>query len=224
MKYLVISALIALSFSACKDDSTEQANDALVPGKDSIETLDTVFSQENVAFLNQLGFSQFARTQSTPVDWSKFSMVTSTHDSLMVSAFTPDKLYYQHYGKLLKYSPDSSMFVDLDSYNIEIHPNKPPIEHGPDTEVSLVDLANKQRTRLMFLGPGNGVEEAGWIDNDNILLIGYRERDTSRLKTSVIWRYHVPTKTFHVYESTNTTIAGLLIKWRRERLRQLQSL
>jgi hypothetical protein len=222
MKYLIIPALIALGFFACKDDSAELTNDALVPGKDSIETLDTVFSKANLVFLNSLEFSQYARTQSTPVDWNKFRMVTSTHDSLMVSAFTPDKSYYEHYGKLLKYSPDSLMFVDLDSYNIEIHPNRAPIEKGPDTEVSLVDLANKQRTRLMFLGPGNGVEEAGWIDNDDVLLIGYRETDTGRLKTSVIWRYHIPTKTFHVYESANTATAGLLIKWRRERLGQLQ--
>jgi hypothetical protein len=136
----------------------------------------------------------------------------------MVSAFAPDKSYFSNYGRLLKYSPDSTMFVDLDSYNIEFHNNERPIEKGPDTEVSMVDLVNKQRTRLIFLGPGNGVEEAGWIDVDNVLLIGYREADTSRTKIPVIWRYHVPTKSFHVYESTNPAIAALLIKWRRERL------
>lgn len=220
MKYLVVPALFAVILFACKNDSTEDRSEALVPSTDTVEHLDTVFSEENLAFLNQLPFSQYARSQSAPVDWSKFRMVTSTHDSLMVSAFAPDKSYYTIYGRLLKYSPDSSMFVDLDSYNVGFQKDTTPIEKGPDTEVSLVDLTNKQRTRLTFLGPGNGVEEAGWIDNDNVLLIGYREADTTRMKTSVIWRYHVPTKTFHVYENTNPAVAGMLIKWRRERFRK----
>jgi hypothetical protein len=223
MKHILIAIGFAIILASCKNNSSDIPADALVPEKDSVEKLDTIFSQENIEFLQQLKFSTYAKTQSAPIDWSKFRMVTSTHDSLMVSTFSPDQLFYQHYGRLLKYSPDSSMFIDLDSYNIEFHKNKIPIEKGPDTEVSLIDIGNKQRTRLIFLGPGNGVEEAGWIDNDNVLLIGYREADSSRSKTSVIWRYHVPTKTFHIYESTNPVIGAMLIKWRRERLRQLQS-
>lgn len=223
MKYLIATVFL-FGFIACKSDSADVPADALVPKKDSVEKLDTIFSQENISFLQQLKFSEYARSQSAPVEWNKFRMVTSTHDSFMVSTFDGDKLFYQHYGRLLKYSPDSSMFIDLDSYNIEIHANRIPIEKGPDTEVSLVDLPNKLRTRLIFLGPGNGVEEAGWIDNDNVLLIGYREADTNRRKTSVIWRYHVPTKTFHIYESTDPVVATLLIRWRRERLKQLQSI
>lgn len=223
MKYLIISAAFAVGLLACQSDSAEEQHDSAVESTVEAENLDTVFSRASVAFLGKLGFSQYASSQASPVDWSKFRMVTSTHDSLIVSAFAPDKTYYQRYGKLLKYSPDSSMFIDLDSYNIEVHDGHTPIEKGPDTEVSLVDLASKQRTRLIFLGPGNAVEEAGWINNDDVLLIGYREVDTSRTKTAVIWRYHVLTKTFHVYESANPTTAGLLIKWRQERLKQLQS-
>jgi hypothetical protein len=151
-------------------------------------------------------------------------MVTSSQeDSLQVSAFQPDSSYYKEYGRFLKYSPDSSMFVDLDSYNIDFQKNRKgqlvPIEVGPDTEVSLIDVAQKEKTRLVFLGPGNGVEDAGWIDNNSVVLLGYHEKDTSKIKTAVLWRYHVPTKTFYVYESPDNSVAQGLLEWRRERFR-----
>lgn len=227
MKYLSLVIIFGIiSLSACKDNATEEPQASPVMAEDSTERLDTVFSQKDIAFLNQLRFSQYAGSQGSSVNWSKFKMVTSSQeDSLLVSAFQPGKFYYQEYGRVLKYSPDSSMFIDLDSYNVEIHKDKRGrvalIEKGPDTEVSLVNLQDKKKTRLVFLGPGNAVEEAGWIDNNNILLIGYREMDTTKLKAAVIWRYHIPTKTFHVYESSDTSIAGLLSNWRKERFRQL---
>ena len=227
MKYLIfIGILSTLFLGSCKSDRDEEQQATPVAVEDSTERLDTVFSGRDIAYLNQLRASKYAASKDAPIDWSKFAMVTSSQDdSLLTSDFQPDTAYYRKYGRLLRYSPDSSMFVDLDSYNIDFQKNKDgglyPIEHGPDTEVSLVDLEKKQKTRLVFLGPGNGVEDGGWIDNNSVVLIGYHEKDTSKLKKAVIWRYHVPTKTFHVYESPDTSLVGRLLNWRKERFRQL---
>ncbi|MGZ5135860.1 MAG: hypothetical protein ACXWCG_11950 [Flavitalea sp.] len=192
---------------------------------DSEENLDTVFSQSDIKFLNDLRLSKYAVSDSAPIDWSTFRMVTSSHEeSLLVSPFQPDKSFYENYRGFLKYSPDSSMFVDIDSYNIEIHQDKngwvSSIEKGPDTEVSLVNLAEKNKTRLVFLGPGNGVEDASWIDDRTILLIGYQEGDSAKMKKAVIWRYHIPTKTFHVYESLDPSTGSRILNWRKTRFRQ----
>ncbi|MBC7827476.1 MAG: hypothetical protein H7122_07015 [Chitinophagaceae bacterium] len=227
MKHLPVVIFCVIVFAlSCRNNSSEEQPADSVATVDSTEKLDTVFSEKDNAFLQQLNFSKYAGSLGAPVDWRKFRMVTSSHeDSLLVSAFQPDNLYYEEYGRLLKYSPDSSMFIDLDSYNIEIQKDKTgrftSIENGPDTEVSLINLDDKKKTRLVFLGPGNGVEDGAWIDNNTVVLIGYRERDTTRMKTAVIWRYHVPTKTFHVYESADTVIGGQLSSWRKERLRQI---
>ena len=227
MKYLTfISIVAALFFSNCKS-SPDEDQQAVAVSEETTERLDTIFSRRDIAYLNQLRTSTYSITQNTPIDWSKFTMVTSSQDdSLLTSPFRPDTSFYRTYGRLLRYSPDSSMFVDLDSYNMDFQKNKAgklyPIEHGPDTEVSLVDLEKNQRTRLVFLGPGNGVEDGGWIDSNSVVLIGYYEKDTSKIKKAVIWRYHVPTKTFHVYESPDTSIVGKLLNWRKERFRQLQ--
>jgi hypothetical protein len=228
MKYLfVISIFAFLFFCHCKDDTAEDQQESSGTQEDSTESLDTVFSAKDISFLGQLKFSKYATSQRAPVDWSKFRMVTSSQDDpLLVSKFQPDSSYYERYGWMLRYSPDSSMFIDLDSYNIEFQKNRKgqliAFENGPDTEVSLVNLENKEKTRLVFLGPGNGVEDAGWIDNNNAILVGYHEKDTTKSKKTVIWRYHVPTKTFHVYESSDTTIAARLLNWRRQRFRQIQ--
>ena len=227
MKYLTfISILAALFFSDCKSNPDEDQQ-AVAAGGETTERLDTVFSQRDIAYLSQLKASTYAIAQHAPIVWSKFTMVASSQDdSLVTSPFRPDSSFYRTYGRLLKYSPDSSMFIDMDSYNIDFQKNKSgrlyPIEHGPDTEVSLVDLEKKQRTRLVFLGPGNGVEDGGWIDSNSVVLIGYYEKDTSKIKKAVIWRYHVPTRSFHVYESPDTSIVGKLLSWRKERIRQLQ--
>ena len=226
MKYLaVICFFVFLFLSNCKN-RTEDQQATPVTGEDSIEFLDTVLSEKDVAFLDQLNFSKYANSKGSRIDWVKFRMVTSmSGDSLQVSHFRPDSLFYQQYGRSLKYSPDSSMFIDLDSYNIEFlksHKGRlSPIETGPDTEVSLINLDIREKTRLAFLGPGNGVEDAGWIDSNTAILIGYHEKDTSKLKKAVIWRYHVPTKTFHIYESADTSIAGQLLNWRKERFSKL---
>jgi hypothetical protein len=226
MKYLpVFITVCILSLFACKNNESEKQESESV-SHDSMERLDTLFSGKDITVLDQLRFSKYAASERVPVDWSRFRMVTSSQeDSLLVSPFQPDSLYYEKYGPLLRYSPDRSFFIDIDSYNIEIHKDKAgrlvPIEKGPDTEVSLVDLENKEKTRLLFTGPGNSVEDATWIDNDNLLLIGYHETE-SKLKAATIWRYHIPTKTFHVYESSDPSIAAQLAKWRTERLRRLQ--
>ena len=227
MRYLTfVCALIVLVFSNCKDNTEDQPATA-AEVEDSTEKLDTIFSGRDINFLSQLKASKYASAKNEPIDWSKFRMVTSSQeDSLITSPFQPDSSYFTRYGRLLKYSPDSSMFIDLDSYNIDFQKNQSgkfyPIEHGPDTEVSLVDIDDKQRTRLVFLGPGNGVEDGGWIDSNSVVLVGYHEKDTSKIKKAVIWRYHLPTKTFHVYESPDTSVVSKLLNWRKEKISELK--
>lgn len=224
MRYLSILTIVAIFFlGSCKNDSAEDEAAGPATIEESTERLDTVLSGNDLGVLNQLSFSRYASARNNPIKWADFRMVTSLHDSLHASSFQPDSSYYRKYGRFLKYSPDSSMFIDLDSYNVDFQQNRKgeevPVEIGPDTEVSLVDVAQKEKTRLLFLGPGNGVEDAGWIDNNSAVLIGYHEKDTSKLKTAVIWRYHLPTKTFYVYESADTSIPRQLLNWRKERFR-----
>ena len=57
-----------------------------------------------------------------------------------------------------------------------------------------------KKTRLLFVGPAASVEDGGWIDNNNIVLLGMEERKNDGMKVPVIWKYHLPTKSFYLYE------------------------
>lgn len=228
-RYLGIFFISAFFLFACKnaDKKEAEAEEGELAEADTstIEKVDTVFSNETINFLNNSDFSQFAKSKAAQFDWSKFHMVGNwVDDSMMVTAFKPDKSYYEAYGRFLKYSPDSTMFVDIDSYNIDIMKNKDGkwigTAQGPDTEVSLINPAKKEKKRLLFAGPGTFIEEASWIDKDNIALMGLQEVDGEAKRTAVVWRYHLPTSTYFQYELSNPAAASQLMRqWRKERLK-----
>lgn len=228
MKYVLYTCLLAvLMVVSCKDNVKKEPAGKTDAGKDTVtETLDTLLSTETIQQFNTAGFSDYARKQVTGFDWSKFRMTSSwKEDSLLVSPFKPDKDFYSSYGPFLKYSPDSSLFIDLDSYNIDI--SKDPKgrymgqELGPDCEVGLVNMEEGTRTRLVFLGPGGSIEDALWLDNNTLVLMGVQENEKGE-QMATLWRYHVPTQTYYLYEMPDTTGAGSLVGyWRKERLKQV---
>ena len=226
--YLTTIFATLIILASCKDKP-----DAVAPAEASVEdsvaneNIDTVLSNDAIALFNQSGFSTFARSKAPAFDWSKFRMMNSwKEDYLYITPFEPAPDYYTTYKPYLKYSPDSSMFIDLDSYNLTIEKDKNGrrigIESGPDTEVSLVNVKDKKRTRLVFLGPGSSIEDGSWIDNENLFLLGFQETGDSGNKLPVIWRYHLPTRTFFIYEMPDPAIAKQLMgQSRKERLKGL---
>ena len=94
MKYLSAIFILALFLGSCKDDTAgDQQADVIT--EDSTERLDTVFSQADVNYLNQLKFSGYAQSQNAAVNWNSFRMVTSSHnDSLIVTKFQPNKAFW----------------------------------------------------------------------------------------------------------------------------------
>ena len=231
MKYLSFCCIVgALILVSCKDTSKKEppATSTTEALEDSVmETMDTLLSAETIQSISTTGFSDYARKKATGFDWRKFRMVSSyKEDHALVSSFAPDKDYYRNYGPFLKYSPDSSMFIDLDSYNIDIkRDDKGRLigqELGPDSEVSLIDVDDKTKTRLVFLGPAGSVEDGMWLDNHTLVLMGVQENER-REKVATLWRYHVPTKTYYLYEIPDTSVAGPLMGyWRSERLKNVE--
>ena len=225
--FAVIGISAMMIFVSCRDTPDKQDQDNETTSEDSveIEKADTALSNETISFFDQSGLSKFTKTKSPGFDWSKFKMTnTWQDDSLLITDFRPSINFYDSYKTLLKYSPDSSMFIDLDSYNLDVHRESNgkiiAIEAGPDTEVSLVDVKSKKKTRLVFLGPGNSIEEGSWIDKENLVLMGFQDNDGSGNQIPVVWRYHVPAKTFYIYELPDPKAAKQLMgQWRRERLR-----
>jgi hypothetical protein len=219
--YPIIAVGVVLASCTDNDKKTEENTTA-----DSVVTeniIDTAFATETIDTFNTTGFSTYAKQRSKQFDWSRFRMTSTwTDDSLFTVAWKPDKKYYEAYGRFLKYAPDSSYFIDLDSYNIDIRKDKTGKwigrEIGPDTEVSLINPKTGQKTRLMFMGPGNSIEDGLWLDKDNLALMGVQQYNS--VKTAAVWRFNVPTKTFYLYELHDGAAAREIMGyWKKERLK-----
>jgi hypothetical protein len=215
---------------SCKDNKDKKQNATEVVTEDSLdaERVDTVLSGETLQFFDRSEFSNYARSHIPQFDWSKFRLVNVwKEDTMLIQPFRPDKNYYKVYGDFLKYSPDSTKFIDLDSYNLAISTNKSgkriAEDMGPDTEVSLVNLEDSTKTRLVFLGPGASIEDGSWLDNENIVLVGVQDNSAVTSKVIVVWKYHLPTNTFFLYESSDSVSADTIMQnWREQRLKGVE--
>jgi hypothetical protein len=70
------------------------------------------------------------------------------------------------------YSPDSSRYLDLFSYDHFLDDGKP-VEGEADQQVALADPRNGLRKQLMYNGPGQYADFADWLGKD-IFIIGSR--------------------------------------------------
>ncbi|MFT3826293.1 MAG: hypothetical protein QM731_20385 [Chitinophagaceae bacterium] len=219
--YLSLSACL-LAIVSCKDSGTKQSDD----NDDSVIVIgeDTAFSVETIDTFNTLAFSGFAKQKAPGFDWGKFRMTSSWKaDSLRTTNFNPSDNFFAAYGKLLKYSPDSSYFVDLDSYSFDVRKDSSTgrwkgTDMGTDTEISLINLATKQKERILFLGPGGSIDDAYWLDKNNFILIGVQDEGAAG-KAAALWKFNVPEKIFYLYEWKDATAANSLIRtWRKQRL------
>lgn len=229
MKY-IFAALLAIGIYSCNSSDTP----ADTPAESQIDTtqfsseiaVDSVLNSDMIFFFDSSGYSDHFKESVSSFDWNKFKLVgTWQEDSMYTRPFEPSENYFNYYGKLLRYSPDSNYFIDLDSYQIEIYKDKNgklrSAENGPDTEITLVDTRNNTKTRLIFVGPSGSIEDGNWLNNSTLMLAGWNISDSDSL-TAYIYKIHVPTNTYTLYELSDTAKAvDLMGSWRKERLKKL---
>jgi hypothetical protein len=166
-----------------------------------LDHLDTSFS-----------VSRFVQSESVPLD--------------TMHAFPLDKKQLQPFSAYFIYNADSSLAIDLYSYNhVPVQRNgKTTMEQGgPDTEVGLIDLKENSRRRIFFSGPGTTVQQAKWENGNTIFLAGVEEAGTDALKP-VLWKINLPQKTMEIYNYEDTlhaTISNYAPENSQERLKGL---
>lgn len=228
LSYLMV--VIAVFVVACVSNEDkkvappEATATADVPDSTVEEMPDTILSRETIDTFSTMAFTSHAKKQTRTFDWSRFRMEQNWIDSsLRVTSYKPDKQFLDAYGRFVKYSPDSSMFVDLDSYSFQIKKDSKGQWQGtsmdPEQEIGLVNLKTGKKTRLLFLGPGRSVEDALWLDNENLALIGVDE-STNNSKVASVWKVNIPTNSFYQYELRDSAAARKILgTWRKERLK-----
>jgi len=106
-------------------------------------------------------------------------------------------------------SPNSRYLIDLDSYSLvlEKDSNGQLVSFGSevDTEVSLIDNQAKVRFRILFYGPEVIIQEAYWLNNDKVYILGFSRKIDTFFPT--IWLYKINDNSLVVFESQNSIIS-----------------
>lgn len=206
-QFSILLVAVVCTIAGCQQQNEQPGIAPVNSVSDStvLEIVDTLLTPATIRYLDSAGWTAILKRSQSTFEWSHFKMInTWKEDSMITSAFTADANFLKKEKRLLKFSPDQHFLLDLDNYAVAVQDNKNKGSRvsvrGPDTEVSLLDLQEKIKTRLLFMGPGASVEDGGWIDNENIVLLGMEERNNDGMKVPVIWKYHLPTKSFYLFE------------------------
>jgi len=131
----------------------------------------------------------------------------NTIDFILTVEYKPIK-EVKLYNKLFSFSPDSSKFIDIYSYNtiLSLENNKTKVLFDVDSEASLVVLDKKKKYRLLFLGSMGGFDDIFWINNYEFVIVGYHEEINVNTNNSVycpdIWHYNLNENIVLHYQGT----------------------
>ncbi len=121
------------------------------------------------------------------------------------------------YKPFLIYSPQKTQYIDIDSYSWQLDDlEMKNVSFNPDQEVNLVDLKAKKIERIMFFGPSQWMEDAFWIDENSLILLG---NDTdfnpkimiANFVTNIIqvYKYRINLKESSEYSDERLRLKGL---------------
>ena len=147
---------------------------ALNPNSDIYKTWDEFYSK------NDLQFS---------ID--SFEIADTISGELFTTAANLSDSFFTLYERLITYNHDSTKFIDPLSYSLIIEKDESGklLARGGeiDHEVSIVDIAKKTKTRLLFCGPSCEVQKAFWYSENIVGIMGLTSEYTDEYYTPMIW-------------------------------------
>ena len=133
-------------------------------------------------------------TDSLPM--AELDLISSDHEFLS----EVDHLY----GSFFIFSPDSSNYIDLDSYSLVLEKDSlgQLISTGSeiDTEAAWIDLKRKKRSRILFCGTECRPEEAYWVKNNVVYILGISKLDD--MDFAAIWKFDIDN---HFFQQITTS-------------------
>lgn len=175
MKYIAVILTVVLIFS-CRQRDTEYSDDELVDPEKVLayEENDTLALKKLPAGLAE--WISFYSQMDTGFTLRNFKASgVSLHMGSLPAAIS--KGNESSFADLFVYSPDSTRYLDLLSYN-HLRENHSLISGEPDQQVVLADKKTNRKSQLMYFGPSQLAEFAAWTGN-NSFLVGITSRTES---------------------------------------------
>lgn len=105
--------------------------------------------------------------------------------------------------------PQGKLAIDLYSYSHLPSASGNHLEAGsPDNEVNLVHLSNKTKTRLLFAGPGTDFQQAEWLNDSIIIVMGESDANAQNKMKPMFWKINIQSKTVTEYLYKDTLAAN----------------
>ena len=175
---IICIALIAVQCGTSDKDSADQADNILL--YDTGDTMQQDILPKSVQ--EWLAFYQKIDTQFT-IGHFRSSGVNLHIADLPNAISKGNEASFKH---LHFYSTDQKKYLDLYSYNYLL--NKGRYVTGEiDQQVVLADLTNGSKKQLMFYGPSQSAETAGWLnDHSFILATSSKTEDEKHVKAEIL--------------------------------------
>lgn len=139
-------------------------------------------------------------------DQETFREVNLENKKFTFSNLNSSNDYFISFKDFFIYSPDSTYYVDLDSYSLTLEKDSSGqlISYGSevDTKVMLIDLKNNSEMELMFCGSDCIPEEAKWESQSKVCIAGLKENGEYY---PTIWIFDIKNKTIKEYISSAPT-------------------
>lgn len=188
MKRYIITALCAVVIAACNNSDNAAKTST---GKDTLQEVAT----DDPAMAVRQAFPQlfqYLRQQDHTFSADSFSL--SGEDVLEPTPLAPiDTAYLRPFQKYLIYNSDSSLALDMYSYNYLVtnRDGQNRLEEaGPDSEAAVLDFKQGTRRRVFFGGPSHTLWDAKWTSPDGLLLAGAELHKDSAL-VPTIWKVNL---------------------------------
>lgn len=166
---IVILFLLGILLRSCRP-SDRQAPD-LTEEKFSLSAIeegDTLSMAEMPASIME--WIRFYQVQDSGFRLPRFrSSGVTLHMEPLASA-TPNN-EASDFSRFFSFSPDKNRYIDLVSYSFQLNNGKL-IPGEADQQVVLADVEAQKRFQLLFYGPGQMAEAAGWLSNDKLIIAG----------------------------------------------------
>ena len=131
-------------------------------------------------------FHPYGLDRSIPMNWTDYSLSD------------PDAALFRQF---FIHSPDSSYYIDLDSYSLELERSGDAlISYGSevDRKVQLIDRNGRHSTTLLFCGSDSYPEAAYWTDPGSVDILGFSRSNTDALFPT-IWKIDLTKKLMSEY-------------------------
>jgi hypothetical protein len=198
MKTPVLICMLLICSIACNQGDTEYTDDELVDPESvmSYEENDTLVLRKIPPALSEwMSYYGNVDTGFTLRNF-KASGVTLHMDALQDAISSPGE---NTFTDLYIYSPDSSKYLDLVSYNYlkEVKDGKNILVSGdPDQQVVLADTKTKKKLQLIYNGPSQLAEFAAWTGNSSFI-IGMTSREEGAVAGKAeIYFFHLKDSSF----------------------------